>query len=242
MTIDLYSTDLRSVSGTDLYRAIVEFVRADRPFDDRPREGYLLDFKQDLGERFLHSVAAFANTFGGMLILGVSEDDGRPDRLVGIAAKGELKTQVASIITSSLVPCPMFEIAECEIPNDPDGKKLGVVRIRENQEICLLARKGEKYPVYIRLEDQSPPADAFQLRSLLVRKGPNQGASSDVLRRLTELESDLFVRRFTPDSHGSRSDTYLQIVICPNSAPICASRSRHRAAYLKLDYKAKSWT
>jgi len=71
MPSDLYSVDLRSVSGADLFRAIAEFLRLDLPADARPREGYLLDFKQDLSESFLHTIAALANTFGGLVLLAL---------------------------------------------------------------------------------------------------------------------------------------------------------------------------
>jgi Schlafen, AlbA_2 len=219
MATDLYSVDLRSLAGSDLYRAIVEFVRIDRPQDDRPREGYLLDFKEDLSDRFLRSVAAFANTFGGLLVVGVSEDDGRPDKLVGVITSGELKTRVASVIASNIFPCPPFEIAECGIPSDPDGRKLCVVRVREANEICLLARKGEKNPVYVRVEDQSSPADASQLRSLLNRKRQGQDLAADLDRRISELAASLFVCRYRESSQGNRSNTYFQITICPYTHP-----------------------
>ena len=167
MATDLYSADLRTISGNDVYKAITEFLRLDLPKENRPREGYLLDFKEELSDRFLHSVAAFANTFGGLLILGVKEDDGRPHEIVGVNAKGELKTQVASLIASNLFPSPPFDIAEADIPGDTDRKKVCAIRIRETPEICLLAKKGEKHPIYVRIEDQSGPADAAQIRSLL---------------------------------------------------------------------------
>jgi hypothetical protein len=215
MATDLYSADLGAISGSELYRAILEFIRLELPLDGRPREGYLLDFKEDLSDRFLHTVAAFANTFGGMLIVGVSEDDGRPNSVVGVATSGELKTRVASVIASNLFPCPPFEIAECAIPNDPGGKKLCVLRVRETDEICLLAKKGEKYPVYVRIEDQSPPADASQLRSLLNRKGQNRTLVTDLDRRFRELASGLFVCQYRTMSQGSRSRTFFQITLCP---------------------------
>jgi hypothetical protein len=222
MPTDLYSVDLAAISGSDLYKAIAEFTRVDRPIDDRPREGYLLDFKADVGERFVRSVAAMANTFGGILILGVSESDGRPEKLDGITTNGELKTQVASVIASNLVPCPPFEISECGIPGNADGRKLAVVRVRESQEICLIAKKGERNPVYIRVEDQSSPADAFQLRALLTRKRANENISSDVERRLKELETELFVCSYKALPQGSRSPTFFQVVICPNNAEYVA--------------------
>lgn len=216
MANDLYSADLRTISGTELFKSISEFVRVDRPPNDRPREGYLLDYKEDLSERFLQSVAAMANTFGGILLVGVSEDDGRPDQLVGVATAGELKTRVASIIASNLIPCPPFDIAECALPSDT-AKKLCAVKVHVTQEVCLLARKGERYPVYVRIEDQSSPADAFQMRALLDRKRQNVNLDSDLSERLRSLQSDLFVtHRIPPSIHRLRSDTWLQIVLCPH--------------------------
>jgi hypothetical protein len=222
MPTDLYSVDLSSISATDLHKAIVDFTLVDRPIDDRPREGYLLDYKLDVGEKFLRAVAALANTFGGLLILGVSGLDGRPEKLDGTVSSGELKTQVASVIASNLVPCPPFEIAECGIPGDAGGRKLAVVRVRESQEMCLIAKKGERNPVYVRVEDQSSPADAFQLRALLTRKRANENISSDLEGRIKALESELFVCSYRALPQGSRSPTFFQVVICPNNAPYAA--------------------
>jgi predicted HTH transcriptional regulator len=169
MAEDLYHCDLKSISGTLMYEALRAFTLVDRPIDERPREGYLLDFKEDLNgdskKRFLHSAASFANTFGGLLVLGVSEKDGRPEALVGLTVSGELKTQVASLIASNLFPCPPLDIAECSMPKEAN-RKLAVIRVRETAEVCLVARKGESHPVYVRIEDQSEPADASQLRSV----------------------------------------------------------------------------
>jgi hypothetical protein len=145
MADDLYRVNLQSVGGSSLYRLIHEFTSMERQIGDRPREGYLLDYKEDVSDRFLRSVAAFANTFGGLLIVGVTEKDGRPDTLAGVSVQGEWKTKIASMIAANLFPCPQFEIAECALPTDA-GRKLSVVRVRETPEICLLAKKGEPHP------------------------------------------------------------------------------------------------
>lgn len=147
--------------------------------------------------------------------MGISEDDGRPQKIIGIATAGELKTQVGSIIASNLFPSPFFQIGECRIPNDPDKKKLCVVRVSQSPEICLLAKKGEKHPVYVRVEDQSLPADAFQLRSLLNRRSEEQQRATDSSLRLRELEEQLAIFRYQALPQGSRSETYFQVAICP---------------------------
>lgn len=218
MSTDLYSADLGRISGSELYEAISDFTQISSPSEDRPREGYLLDFKQDLSPRFLRSVAALANSFGGLLIVGVSDNsDGRPEQLVGVVTNGELKTRVASMISSNLIPCPRFDIAECSLPNDgTNQKKLCVVRVRATQEICLLATRGESHLVYVRVEDQSLPADFTQMRTLLSRKRSDQDSRSDLNQRLQDMRNGLLVRLHGEGKDGIKSDTYFKLVVCPS--------------------------
>jgi hypothetical protein len=48
------------------------------PNGARLSEGWTLDFKEQRSDEMLKRAAAFASTFGGLLIVGVSEKDGRP--------------------------------------------------------------------------------------------------------------------------------------------------------------------
>jgi hypothetical protein len=168
MTRGLYRFDLQRSSAAELYAAVDEFTATKQPVEQRPREGYLLDFKQQWSDTALHTVAAFANTFGGLLIIGVTDIDGRPEKIIGEPWPGELKTRIGNIIASNLLPCPRSEIGECSLPSDP-ASKVCVVRVSETPEICLITKKGEQ-PVRVRVEDTSPPADAARLRDLLQRK------------------------------------------------------------------------
>jgi predicted HTH transcriptional regulator len=156
MADDLYRIDLQRTPAAQLFAAVEEFTCIKSPPDQRPREGYLLDFKQDWSDSALHTMAGFANTFGGLLILGVSDNkEGVPEDIVGITSVGELKTRIGSLISTNLLPCPSFEIGECGLPTDP-AKKVCVVRVKESAELCFVTKKGER-PVRVRVEDQSPP-------------------------------------------------------------------------------------
>jgi hypothetical protein len=219
MSDDLYHANLKSITGTELYQSILAFTSVDRANDERPREGYLLDFKQELGDKFIPVIASLANTFGGLVILGVSDDAGRPDSLVGIASSGELKTRVANLIGSNLVPCPMFDTAECALPNDA-GKKLCVIRVRETQEVCLITTKGVKNPIYVRVEDKSEPADAAALRALLERKRQIQNVVEDLQSRLGKFRERLVFS--SQDSFGGivSSETFCRLLFCPTEHPL----------------------
>jgi hypothetical protein len=47
MVATLHQLNLQAVSSSDLYSAIESFTRVSEPIDHRPREGYVLDFKQN---------------------------------------------------------------------------------------------------------------------------------------------------------------------------------------------------
>jgi predicted HTH transcriptional regulator len=134
---------------------------------ERLSEGWTLDYKERWTEGMLKHAAAFANTFGGLLVVGVSEKDGKPQDIVGVELKSELKTQIASSISANTSPTPVFEIAECMHPKDR-SRRIAVVRIRNVNKLHYYM-KGDK-PVYIRNEDESSPANAAQLRSLVEQR------------------------------------------------------------------------
>jgi Putative DNA-binding domain len=169
MAVDLFSADYSRLTDSDLYAAIEEFTRQTLPQSDRTQEGYTVDFKEKWGDNALRVVAAFANTFGGAILIGVSEDGGRAKDLVGEESKGEIKTRLASSIATNISPTPSFEIAECTLPTQPD-RRLAVIRVRSTNRIHFLTAKNAPAPVYIRNEDEAVPARAPELRNLIERE------------------------------------------------------------------------
>lgn len=216
---DLYRIDLQRATSRELCNAIENFACVNLPLDQRPQEGYRLDFKQELNNRALQAVAAFANTFGGILVLGVSDQDSHPDKLVGIPCPGELKTRVGSVFAANLVPCPPFEIGECSLPSDP-SLKVCIVRVKESTELCFITKKGEK-PVRIRVEDQSLEPDAAQLRALIWRKRSKRDFESRLDHLAKSWSSGLYVTRVhkeRPDQRV-RSGTQLWAAVFPFEHP-----------------------
>jgi predicted HTH transcriptional regulator len=168
MTLDLYRDDLNRPSGTELYSAIEAFCRISEIIDNRPQEGFLLDFKQEWSEKTLRTVASFANTFGGLLFVGISEENAKPKEIIGIQSNCEIKTQIASSIASNISPTPPYDIAECSSPGEP-AKRLCIVRVRKSAQLHLLTKKNEQ-PVYVRNADESRPAQAAELRALIEQR------------------------------------------------------------------------
>ena len=163
----LHIINLTSIGETELYTAISDFVGAALPAGDRTQEGYTVDFKEEWSDKSLRVIAAFANTFGGVIVIGVSEATGRADEIVGVLSKNEFTTKIASSIASNISPVPDFDIAECGLPNE-QGKRLAVIRVRSNGRIHFLL-KGDR-PIYVRNADQAIPALAAETRALIARE------------------------------------------------------------------------
>jgi hypothetical protein len=224
--IDLYKDDLTTPADQDIYAAIELFTRMTSPQTERTQEGYLLDFKAMWSDSSLRSVAAFANTFGGLLIVGVSDKDGRAHEIVGVASqRQELKTSIASAIASNISPTPPYDIRDVAFP-DGSGRHLCIVRVRKGNQLYLLTKKGDQ-PVYVRNENESRPADAARLQSLLATRAVHiHPAAESTVSAFPPFPQHLYLTQAQALPPGQsvpagyelqrmRSPTFLQIRLIP---------------------------
>ena len=182
--VDLYKDDLSRFGDPELFAAVEAFTKVNQAPTDRTQEGYLVDFKASWSDSSLRAVAAFANTFGGLLVVGVSDKDGRADQIVGIPSpRQELKTTIASSIASNISPTPPYEIRDVAFPSDA-SRHLCIVRVRKGNGLYLLTKKGDQ-PVYIRNEDESRPADAARLQALLATPAVDRAREGGSLPTVT---------------------------------------------------------
>jgi hypothetical protein len=158
--MNLFQSDLSSATAQQLQRAIVSAAESQRD------EGFRIDFKRELTDAFVQGVVAFANTFGGILVIGVTDDT--PRQIVGVDPPrgSDLKTQICNKIGDLVSPPPDVEVETCACEGKP-GKMLAVVRV-QSRPVIHMYLKGDR-PVYVRNNDRSVPAKASELRSLLER-------------------------------------------------------------------------
>jgi predicted HTH transcriptional regulator len=155
--IDLFTADFDRLLNDDLYNAIAEFARVS------PNESNRHDFKLQWANETIQDVAAFANTFGGLLFIGIAK--GQNDvhaTLSGVSSASELTTGIAMAISNNISPTPVYDIAECYKPGEA-GKKFCIIRVRSSSTISLVTKKG-LFPVWLRDVDRTTRADAAQLR------------------------------------------------------------------------------
>jgi len=234
--IDLFTTDLDALSNTELFSAIGEFAR------EQPNEGWRHDFTQIWDDTALKTIASFANTLGGLLIVGVAKSKTDVDsRLVGAESATEYKTKIASAIATNISPTPHYKVFECHKPGDTK-KRFCVVRVQSSTALHLISKKSIQ-PVYVRNEDQSISADAVQLRRLIERERESPG---NLVAALSErgrlLRGDLQLNEGYRDpgretwhlSARQPSQTFLKLALVPIDRETFLLDRSYEARFLSL--------
>lgn len=185
---DLYSDDITSdkaYSAATLLQDIRSLIASGQ------REGPLLDYKADISpkDNWPETVAAFANTFGGIIIFGVEGQADRPRRLTGYDPKGvEMKTRLGSTILSRIQPRPDIHIRIVNHDNDPT-REVAVLRVSEGAYPPYMHNKGDEHRIYIRSGAQKVEADYLQLNALYEKRlrttPPTTVSTTDLQQRLT---------------------------------------------------------
>ena len=135
------------------YQDVVDFC------DAAHEEGFILEYKRDFeklsNEKLAKTVAAFANTYGGVLIMGVNAPKGKPVApfdgfTVDPAVKYEEK--IESVVLSHLKEPVFPEVRVCDPVN---GKTFIVVRVAESH--LTPHRVAHNTKIYVRTGQSSTP-------------------------------------------------------------------------------------
>ncbi len=124
------------------------------------------DFKGELERKkirdWLKSVSAFANSYGGSLFYGVD----KKGEIVGISDPQSVIEFISEKIHAHLDPVPRFKL----IPHELDDGKNIVELVVEAGDLTpyYLFLDGSRM-AYVRMGDESVPADAHQLTELVLR-------------------------------------------------------------------------
>lgn len=143
----LYTKPILEVSWAD----VVVFCEQQIP------EGTYLDYKESFPRYLEKTIAAMANTFGGLIIIGVEENDENKPLLPlsGIEFVRGLSERVTSIILSNIVPPVFPEIQVC--PNNDSSSAFVVIRVPQSHQSPHAIAGNRK--VYIRTADMNKPED-----------------------------------------------------------------------------------
>ena len=122
----------------------------------RRPEGKTLEFKRDLSSPagFLRTVAAFANTAGGTVIIGVAD---RTRAVRGVGDPLALEERAASLISDSIQPRLLPDL---EVIGFRDRQLLAVRVYPSPSRPHFIKRKGRRSGTYVRVGSTNRQADA----------------------------------------------------------------------------------
>jgi Putative DNA-binding domain len=136
-----------------------------------------IEYKRELGNGnpTLEAIAALANTFGGVILVGVDETKTGLDRLTGVDASE--RDRLSRMCWDKLVPPFDPEIVPIKLG---DTGKFALVIIVDPEDVRrpVMLTQGNKIPV--RIEGHNVPADWYRLRGLFTEQ--SAGVSRPSLR------------------------------------------------------------
>ncbi len=118
-------------------------------------EGAYLDYKVDYPNDLAKTIAAMANTFGGVIVIGVDERaDSRPQTPVaGVPLLPGLAERVTNIVLTNITPPVFPEVAVC--PNQAQSKAVVVIRVPQSPESPHAIQNNTR--VYLRTGNRNNP-------------------------------------------------------------------------------------
>ncbi|MDG5768242.1 ATP-binding protein [Balneolales bacterium ANBcel1] len=136
----------------------------------RSGEGLLLEFKRSISspEKIAREIAAFANTHGGHLIIGVDDDQ----TITGVESYHEQDFYLEQAAHELCSPALSYQMHVIPF----HSREVLMVYIDEAKEKPVTVQNGEKDAVYVRIEDQSTRASAEMVQLLHLQSSDN-GAS-----------------------------------------------------------------
>lgn len=181
-------------------------------------ESKYLEFKSDINigndaekREFLRDISAFANTQGGIIIYGISEDKHRLPLITGISSEYDsLLLQIQAVIQMGISPrIQGIEIGKIDIEC---GKYLLLIRIpRSYLQPHMVDFKGSIY-FYGRNNAGKYPMDVFEICNTFISSYSNL----EVIKNFID-QRQIFIRshKYSP---GSTNHPYLTIHIIPIGA------------------------
>ncbi len=125
------------------------------------REGVALDFKEDFPPKLAKALSSFANTYGGIVLIGVGETSTGAAALpiVGIPLKSGLREQIIQVCLDAIYPPLVPDVRVVPFKSHPslneEDRAIVVIRVEES-EIGSHA-VDQRTTVYLRADNVSDP-------------------------------------------------------------------------------------
>lgn len=143
----LYTKNINDIT----FKNIEEFCKQQIP------ENLYLDYKEEINPNSLpKTIASMANTFGGLIIIGVEDEDSKPKLpITGINFREGVREQINNLILSNITPPSFPEVQVCK--SEDGSKMLVVIRIAQSNITPHATMKNTR--VYVRTFVSNEPIE-----------------------------------------------------------------------------------
>ena len=201
--VALRSSRLEALLGRRL--ELVEHSDVVALISNQVSEAFDLDFKSEMyaaSSKGKHDVAndiaALANTAGGLIILGIKEDDqARAADAPGVALVEEDELRIRQIVGSQVAPMPVFDVRRVEDPARPGHGFVLIAVLRSPlAPHAVIVNDGLRYPrrngATTRYLSEPEVAAAYRDRFTAINRQAD---------RVLEIEKDALARLSIADDH-----------------------------------------
>lgn len=147
--------------------------------EERRTENSYLDYKKDFSTKLDKTIASMANTVGGLILIGVDEDEESKPVLPisGIEATEKLEERVTNIILDNILPPVFPEIRVCR--DESKERAIVLIRIQQSEQSPHAIAKNTS--VYLRTGNVTKPEDLAEVDKIDWLK--NRREKSETLRK-----------------------------------------------------------
>lgn len=162
------------------------------------------------------TISSFSNKYGGLIIFGLSEDNGFATE--GVYNVSDLQKQITDLCSDSMVPTIRPDILAFEY----EGKSIVAVKIEEilqNKKPCYYKPKGIKNGSYTRVGDRDDIMTDYELYSLQSYNDhifeDTRPSKRATLEDLDEEQLDLYIEKVKSSKpHFSKNDFNKCLKLC----------------------------
>jgi len=150
--MSLFSKNINEITFDD----VISFCKLGIP------ESINLDYKENFTEKLEKTISSFANSNGGLIIIGIKDENSRPkEPFVGLDFVRGMEERIWSIILDNIYP-PLFpEVFICQ---PVDNKTFAIIRVQESENTPYAIFNNTK--VYIRTGNITKLEDLARINQL----------------------------------------------------------------------------
>jgi len=178
--MSLYTKDIGQIQ----YDEVDSFVAL------KLREDLRIDYKADFPRDLAKIVVAFANTAGGLILIGVSANNttNEPERIVGVPLAAGLEERVTNVTMSNIKPPISPEVKVCPFKSDPglaaDDRAVVVIRVSQSD---IAPHSDANNIIWIRSHNTCNPASLDVIEKLLEKRDEGTALREEMERDANQI-------------------------------------------------------